>query len=96
MAKIEQLVEDVLKEVGGVDNISNCAYCMTRLRLTVKDPSKIDDKKIKNVDGVMGLVHDKPDYYEVVVGPGTSKKCADYCTKLLAENGDVDAASALD
>lgn len=89
MAKIEKLCDAILKEFAGAENISNCAYCMTRLRLTAKDPSGINDEAIKNIDGVMGLVHDKPDYYEVVVGPGTSKKCADYCNSILSsKNGD--------
>lgn len=78
MAKIDNLCNEVLKVLGGQKNIVNCANCMTRLRVTVKDSSEIDDRKLTKIDGVMGLVHDKPDYYEIVVGPGTSKKCADY------------------
>lgn len=87
MAKnIEKLTNDVIEQVGGVENIGNCAYCMTRLRLTIKDPSNIDDEKIKQIDGVMGLVHDKADYYEVVVGPGTSKKCADFVKSMMLKD----------
>lgn len=79
---IEKLCDLIIECVGGKSNISDVANCMTRLRLTVLNEEQIDDEKLKNIDGVLGLVHDKQNYYEVVVGPGISKRCADYCKTL--------------
>ena len=46
-------------------NVTNAANCMTRLRLTVASESGIDDEKIKDIEGVLGLVHDKENYYVI-------------------------------
>ena len=46
----------ILEYVGGDKNIINFEHCSTRLRFTVKDKSKVNTKKLKKVEGVMGLV----------------------------------------
>ena len=92
MAKIEKLCLEIIDAVGGQSNIKNSANCMTRLRITVKDPSVINDEEIERIDGVLGLVHDKNDYYEIVVGPGTSRKCADY----INENFNIESKETVD
>lgn len=81
--KINELCDSVINNVGGNDNLVNAENCMTRLRLTVRDESKVNESTLKDIDGVLGLVHDTPNYYEVVVGPGTCKQCADYINKNI-------------
>jgi PTS system arbutin-like IIC component len=44
----DKSVENIIEGLGGVDNIDNMAHCMTRLRTTVKDPSKINEELLKN------------------------------------------------
>ena len=41
--KNKQLVENILKHVGGTANIATAAHCMTRLRLNLKDTSLVDE-----------------------------------------------------
>ena len=55
---------------------------MTRLRVRVKDDAKIDDEGLKAIEGVMGIVHDRTGYVEIVVGPGKCRKCADICRDM--------------
>lgn len=87
--KINELCDSVINNVGGNDNLVNAENCMTRLRLTVRDESKVNESTLKDIDGVLGLVHDTPNYYEVVVGPGTCKQCADYINKnILVDTSD--------
>ena len=78
----EELVEQIIQFVGGKGNVVGATNCMTRLRLDVKDDSKIDESSLKQIEGVMGIVHDKVNYIEVVVGPGKSRKCADICKEM--------------
>lgn len=78
----ENLVELILEKVGGRDNVTAATNCMTRLRIDVKDDSKIDEESLKALEGVMGIVHDKVNYVEVVVGPGKSRKLADICLAM--------------
>ncbi|WP_103064237.1 PTS transporter subunit EIIC [Actinomyces qiguomingii] len=62
------LSRDLIAYMGGEANIAAAAHCYTRLRLTAKDPSKIDEDAIQKRDGVLGLVK-RNGQYQVVVGP---------------------------
>ncbi|ETY72687.1 PTS sugar transporter [Lactiplantibacillus fabifermentans T30PCM01] len=67
MTQYQTLATEILKNVGGKENIVNVNHCATRLRLQVSDASQIDDAVISNIDGVAGTVmHD--DQYQVVIG----------------------------
>lgn len=78
----EELVQAILKEVGGRDNVITATNCMTRLRLQLKDGGVVNEEALKNLEGVLGIVHDRDEALEVVVGPGKSRKCADYCKSI--------------
>ena len=78
----EELVKVILDKVGGRDNVLAATNCMTRLRIDVKDDAKIDEEGLKGTEGVMGVVHDKVGYVEVVVGPGKCRKSADICASM--------------
>lgn len=78
----EELVRASLEKLGGKDNVLTATNCMTRLRVQVKDDAKVDDEGLKKIDGVLGVVHDRTNYVEVVVGPGKCRKCADICRAM--------------
>lgn len=88
----EQLVKIILEKVGGKSNVLAATNCMTRLRIDVKDDSKIQDEALKSIEGVMGIVHDKTGNVEVVVGPGKCRKCADICAAMGIPAADVSGA----
>ncbi|MBR2739531.1 MAG: PTS transporter subunit EIIC [Oscillospiraceae bacterium] len=67
MAKYTQLAADILKAVGGPENIGNVTHCMTRLRMVLKDMSVPVDDEVKKIPGVMGVVKNDS-MYQVVVG----------------------------
>lgn len=46
----------ILENVGGAENIRNMEHCSTRLRLTIRDDSRVDVDGLKAVDGVLGVV----------------------------------------
>lgn len=73
--KIEKIANEIYDNVGGPDNVEKLIHCMTRVRMTIRDEDKVDIEKLKNIDGVMGVVED--DTLQVVVGPGTVNKVAD-------------------
>lgn len=51
----EQIVaKEILKHIGGKENIKSIEHCATRLRIIVNDKAKIDEKAIENIDGVKG------------------------------------------
>lgn len=60
----------ILKGLGGKENISDVDCCATRLRITVIDPSKVDDASLKQ-SGASGVIH-KGNGIQVVYGPQVS------------------------
>jgi len=80
LKKEERLAKEILEAIGNGENIQSFNHCMTRLRLQLKDYQKADINKIKEIDGVLGVVED--DTLQIVVGPGTVNKVADEIEKL--------------
>ncbi|MFD7405148.1 PTS transporter subunit EIIC [Streptomyces sp. NPDC059866] len=59
----------LLPLVGGPANITSVAHCMTRLRLGLADPSRVEEERLRALPGVLGVVVDG-DSYQIVLGPG--------------------------
>ena len=53
----EQMADDIVRLVGGKENIQSLGHCMTRLRFILKDDKKADAESIKAVGGVLGVVN---------------------------------------
>ncbi|MBE5909930.1 PTS transporter subunit EIIC [Pseudobutyrivibrio sp.] len=70
----------LLEHLGGKENIISNEACMTRLRVGVKDFSKVSVDEIKKIDGVMGVV--ESDTLQIVFGPGTVTKVLDAFSEL--------------
>lgn len=68
----DDLLNDILKNVGGINNIRSATNCMTRMRIQLNDDTKVDHEKLENVEGVMGVVD--AETLQIVVGPGTARK----------------------
>ncbi len=57
MAKdYQSIAREVLRLVGGEQNISHLEHCSTRMRFTIVDPAKVDRDNLKKTAGVMGVV----------------------------------------
>lgn len=67
MGKYEQLAKNIVKEIGGKENISSLTHCITRLRFKLKDESKANDDALKNMDGVITVMR-SAGQYQVVIG----------------------------
>ncbi|WP_022794796.1 PTS transporter subunit EIIC [Marinococcus halotolerans] len=80
MKKEQQIAEDVLQPLGGSENIVSLYNCMTRVRLNVRDPEKVDIAQLKKVENVMGVVQEET--IQIVVGPGTAGKVAAELEKI--------------
>ncbi|WP_181899364.1 beta-glucoside-specific PTS transporter subunit IIABC [Lachnotalea glycerini] len=62
----QKLAADILKNVGGNENIISLVHCATRLRFTLKNVSKANGEKIKELPGVIGVVNKAQ--FQVVIG----------------------------
>ena len=52
----QQMSKDIVRLVGGVENIQSVSHCMTRLRFVLKAESKADTNSLKAMKGVLGVV----------------------------------------
>lgn len=86
MATNKGLADKILELVGGRENIVTVTNCMTRLRIKVKDTSKVKMDELKNTEGVLGVAG--TDSLQVVVGPGKAKKLADIFVDEFGFDGD--------
>lgn len=52
----DKLAEEIVKEIGGEQNIANLTHCVTRLRFILKDDSLVNEEGMKSIEGVVGMV----------------------------------------
>lgn len=87
------LAEEILEKVGGKENIAAVNYCMTRLRLTLRDEALADKKELKAINGVMGVVT-QAGQLQIILGPGTvNKVAAEVGKKTSLRVGQIDEAT---
>ena len=72
-----ELAKKLVALLGGKSNVEKAAHCMTRLRVTCKDSNRVNEKEIKECEGVLGLVVEG-NSYQIVLGPGKVKKSHRY------------------
>ncbi|MFJ3171776.1 PTS transporter subunit EIIC [Streptomyces roseus] len=73
----------ILPLVGGPDNITSIAHCMTRLRIALHDRSLVDDEALRALPAVLGVVEDET--YQIVLGPGTVARVTPEFEALVEE-----------
>lgn len=85
-----QIAAEVLQAVGGKDNISAVAHCMTRLRFNLKDESIPNDDAVKALKGVMGVARSSGQY-QVIIGTNVDKVYQALCSECgIAPTAGID------
>ena len=72
--KVKRIAREIYEQVGGESNVVRVIHCMTRVRMTIKDYSKVNMDSLKKIEGVLGIVDDET--LQVIIGPGTVNKVA--------------------
>lgn len=62
-----RFAKEIVKLVGGDQNISSLVHCATRLRFKLKDHAKADKSALQSLNGVLGVV-ESGGQFQVVVG----------------------------
>lgn len=63
----KELSKEILKLVGGEDNIDQVTHCMTRLRFNLNDNNRADKAALQKTDGVMGVMINGGQF-QVIIG----------------------------
>lgn len=89
--------KEIYETLGGRSNLVSAAHCATRLRLVTVDNSKIDMKKLENIDGVKGVFSNNGQL-QLIIGTGTVNKVYEEFLKVsgmtAATKEEVKAAAA--
>lgn len=51
----ENLAKEILEYIGGEDNVTFVAHCITRIRFNVKDKGKVQEDKLEKLDEIIGF-----------------------------------------
>lgn len=70
MGKYETQAKEILEAIGGEENVNKATHCVTRLRFSLKDESKVDSEKLESLDLVKGAFSSNGQY-QVIIGQGT-------------------------
>nr|WP_314464720.1 PTS glucose/sucrose transporter subunit IIB [uncultured Clostridium sp.] len=86
----DALAKDIIREIGGKENVQRLTHCITRLRFILKDSELPKTEGIKKMDGVLGVVI-QGGQYQVIVGNelsehGTDVVFIDDIPEALSEN----------
>lgn len=96
MAIDRKQVEEIVRAVGGKENIEAATHCVTRLRFALYDESKVDTEGLDQNNLVKGQFSSQGQF-QVVIGPGLVDKVYDEMIQITggdrASKDDVKAAA---
>lgn len=81
---VKEMATSIITGIGGEENISSVSYCMTRVRVTVTNPNKVNKNELEKTDGVMKVLTIGKQY-QVVVG-GIVNEVYEEIVELLGES----------
>lgn len=68
----KRIAQDILKSLGGKENISELTHCMTRLRIKIIDSSNVNKDKLSKIESVITVV-ESMGQIQVVIGNKVTK-----------------------
>ena len=89
--------KEILKHIGGKENIVSAAHCATRLRLVLKDDEKIDVKAIEEMEIVKGNFNTSGQF-QIILGSGVVDEVYKELIKLagISEASKAEVKDAAD
>lgn len=85
MGKYEELAREIVKNVGGRENVTGLTHCITRLRFKLADETAANDDVLKNMDGVVTVMK-SGGQYQVVIGNHVGEVYEEVCPILSLDN----------
>ncbi|HHA1753978.1 TPA: PTS transporter subunit EIIC [Enterobacter kobei] len=88
MDKTAALASDILRGIGGEENIQRLENCMTRVRVEVHNDDQLDVPGLKKLSGVSGYVK-QGQQHQLIVGPGKAAQVVDAMRALMGGGASV-------
>ncbi|KGP91566.1 trehalose permease IIC protein [Pontibacillus chungwhensis BH030062] len=70
---LKKQAQQIIEHVGGQENIQAATHCVTRLRLSLYDESKVNQEELEKLEAVKGSFSTNGQF-QVVIGQGTVDK----------------------
>ncbi|WP_228777435.1 glucose PTS transporter subunit EIIB [Lonepinella koalarum] len=83
-----KLAQDILRLVGGEQNVHSLVHCATRLRFVLKDRTKADKEALNQTAGVISVV-ESGGQFQVVIGNNVPKVYAEIMNIANIEAGNA-------
>ena len=78
--KYDALVNSITELIGGKNNVSNFAHCITRLRFDIKDKGAVNTQAIESTPGVTGIRW-MNNQLQIIIGPDVANVYDQICKK---------------
>ncbi len=85
-----KIASEVIRLVGGKENIRSVAHCATRLRLQLRNNDLRDENALSDVEGVKGVFLTQSQF-QIIFGAGTVNLVCDEVQKQLGVQGETTA-----
>lgn len=82
------LAKEILRYVGGAENVKSAQHCATRLRIITKNQELVDVKAIENLDKVKGSFYNSGQY-QIILGTGLVDKVYAEFIPLIGQANSV-------
>lgn len=90
--KYEKLVNGIVENIGGIDNLTYAGHCATRLRIKLTDMNKLNKDDLEKVPGVLGVAIQKGVEIQIIVGTDVLNVYADFLAITGYQDSNAPAA----
>lgn len=88
----KKIASDIVQAVGGEENIASASHCMTRLRLHLKNESKLNVEEAKKIPGVLNLIQQNGED-QFVIGQDVAQLYEEVSKYNITLSGSVEDAT---
>ena len=89
----KSIAEEILKNIGGKENVKSVAHCATRLRIIVVDKDKLNNDGVENIDKVKGCFFNSGQF-QIILGTGLVDKVYAEFIKIVGEENKISLKEA--
>lgn len=84
-----KIAQEVVKNIGGKENIAVMEHCATRLRIVAKDNDKVSVEGLKSIQGIGGYFF-QSGQHQIIIGTGKVNKVF----AIINSQGDIKTEGA--
>ncbi|MDE6195579.1 MAG: beta-glucoside-specific PTS transporter subunit IIABC [Erysipelotrichaceae bacterium] len=88
----QKVAMDIVRHIGGVENIASLEHCSTRLRFHFVDKKRVQQESLKKITGVMGVID--ASQFQIVIGNDVVEVYDEIMKVYTADENNTSKASS--